>query len=48
MNYKGNKSYLPYKICAGCAREFSWQKKWKLNWTSVRYCSEQCRKKRTS
>ncbi|WP_374707755.1 DUF2256 domain-containing protein [Flavobacterium sp. J372] len=26
--HKGNKSYLPSKLCTACGREFSWRKKW--------------------
>ncbi|MCX6263542.1 MAG: DUF2256 domain-containing protein [Bacteroidetes bacterium] len=39
---KGNKSYLPSKICISCNRPFSWRKKWARNWESVKYCSEKC------
>ncbi|MBU6372225.1 MAG: DUF2256 domain-containing protein [Alphaproteobacteria bacterium] len=34
---------LPQKICATCARPFSWRKKWARDWESVRYCSDKCR-----
>ena len=44
MSYKGNKSYLPSKICISCQRPFSWRKKWEKNWDEVKYCSDKCRK----
>ncbi|MEI8111767.1 MAG: DUF2256 domain-containing protein [Chitinophagia bacterium] len=45
---KGNKSYLPAKICVSCNRPFSWRKKWARNWESVKYCSEKCSRQKTS
>ena len=30
------------KICIVCKRPFTWRKKWKLNWESVKYCSKRC------
>jgi hypothetical protein len=44
MTFKGNKSYLPSKICVSCKREFTWRKKWEKNWNEVKYCSDKCRK----
>jgi hypothetical protein len=41
-----SKSDLPQKICVVCGRPFSWRKKWKAVWDDVKYCSEQCRKKK--
>ncbi|MGR3465794.1 DUF2256 domain-containing protein [Limimaricola sp.] len=38
------KSDLPEKICAQCARPFAWRKKWARDWSSVRYCSERCKR----
>ncbi|MBF00557.1 DUF2256 domain-containing protein [Flavobacterium coralii] len=43
-SHKGNKSYLPSKICAACGKPFTWRKKWEKNWENVKYCSERCRK----
>lgn len=43
-NEKGFKSHLPTKTCPICNRLFSWRKKWRLNWDSVVYCSDRCRK----
>jgi len=40
------KENLPTKVCAVCARPFTWRKKWEKNWKEVRYCSEACRQKR--
>ncbi len=37
------KSELPTKVCARCARPFTWRKKWRNNWAEVRYCSASCR-----
>ncbi len=38
-----HKDELPEKICAACARSFTWRKKWARNWEEVRYCSDRCR-----
>ncbi|MCB1427605.1 MAG: DUF2256 domain-containing protein [Nitratireductor sp.] len=38
-----SKSELPVKDCARCGRPFTWRRKWKLCWDTVRYCSERCR-----
>lgn len=40
-----HKRDLPTKICAACARPFTWRKKWARDWEAVRYCSDACRKK---
>jgi hypothetical protein len=37
------KADLPEKICAACARPFTWRKKWARDWENVKYCSERCR-----
>lgn len=39
---------LAEKPCARCGRTITWRKKWEKNWDSVRYCSERCRKTRSS
>ncbi|MCZ8354775.1 MAG: DUF2256 domain-containing protein [Cyclobacteriaceae bacterium] len=44
--HKGNKSYLPEKICVTCGKAFSWRKKWEKNWNEVKYCSDRCRKQK--
>ncbi|WP_083811053.1 DUF2256 domain-containing protein [Parvularcula bermudensis] len=46
MKQKGKtvaKGDLPTKICAQCARPFSWRKKWERDWSNVLYCSARCR-----
>ncbi|MFZ6024970.1 MAG: DUF2256 domain-containing protein [Bacteroidota bacterium] len=43
-SFKGNKQYLPTKICDSCRRPFNWRKKWEKVWAEVKYCSEKCRK----
>ncbi|MFL2997136.1 MAG: DUF2256 domain-containing protein [Candidatus Neomarinimicrobiota bacterium] len=37
------KLLLPSKTCSSCGLDFSWRKKWKLNWHHVKYCSKKCR-----
>ncbi len=39
------KAYLDSKICIVCKKPFSWRKKWKKNWSEVKYCSNKCKKK---
>jgi hypothetical protein len=38
------KANLPTKICAACARPFTWRKKWERDWEQVLYCSDACRR----
>ena len=33
-------------MCARCGREIAWRAKWAKNWESIKYCSDECRKKR--
>jgi hypothetical protein len=40
------KSELPQKVCATCARPFTWRRKWARVWEEVRHCSDACRRKR--
>ena len=40
------KPNLPTKICAACARPFTWRRKWALSWATVKYCSRRCRSQR--
>lgn len=42
------KSDLPQKTCPACGRPFTWRKKWARTWHTVRYCSERCRRTKTS
>jgi hypothetical protein len=39
-----NPKNLPTKVCAACARPFTWRKKWERDWENVRYCSDACRR----
>lgn len=41
------KQHLPQKLCATCARPFTWRKKWERVWNEVRYCSDACRANRS-
>ena len=38
----------PDKTCAACGRRFTWRKKWERDWDEVRWCSDACRRARTS
>ncbi len=42
------KENRPQKICPSCGRPFSWRKKWEREWNQVKYCSDKCRKNRTT
>ena len=42
------KANLPQKVCVVCDRPFSWRKKWETCWDEVKYCSERCRRRRSS
>ncbi|HEU4669343.1 MAG TPA: DUF2256 domain-containing protein [Dyella sp.] len=42
------KPHLPSKICPVCRRPFAWRRKWERVWDQVRYCSERCRRHRTT
>lgn len=42
------KSDLPSKLCEVCGLSFAWRKKWEKDWASVKYCSERCRRGRSS
>ena len=39
---------LPEKKCAVCSLPFKWRKRWRNNWENVIYCSERCRRKKSS
>lgn len=32
------------KACATCGRTMTWRPRWARNWSSVRYCSDRCRR----
>nr|WP_321222485.1 DUF2256 domain-containing protein [uncultured Psychroserpens sp.] len=42
------KTNLPSKICHTCKLPFNWRKKWEKNWENVKYCSEKCRRNKTT
>ncbi|MCP9235973.1 DUF2256 domain-containing protein [Lewinella sp. JB7] len=42
------KTNLPRKICPVCQRPFTWRKKWKAVWDEVKYCSERCRRNKST
>ncbi len=42
--FKGNKALLDSKPCAQCGRAMTWRKRWALNWDTVKYCSDACRR----
>ncbi len=42
------KQNLPEKICLVCERPFTWRKKWEKDWDNVKYCSERCRRQKTT
>lgn len=46
--FRGNKSALPSKLCEACGRPMTWRKRWAANWDMVRYCSDACRRNKTS
>ena len=43
-SFKGNKSYLPSKICSVCKNILHGEKNGKKNWEELKYCSDVCRK----
>ncbi len=47
-DFRGNKAALPAKPCQACGRPMSWRKKWARNWDEVKYCSDTCRRGKTS
>jgi hypothetical protein len=36
------------KPCAVCGRTIEWRKKWERSWPEVKYCSDACRKRKSS
>jgi hypothetical protein len=46
--FKGNKGFLPSKLCTVCGREMTWRKSWAKNWEAVKYCSDVCRQKKSA
>ena len=41
--FKGNKQFLPSKLCAACGRTMVWRKRWARTWNAVKFCSDACR-----
>ena len=46
--FKGNKQFLPSKICEQCQRPMVWRKSWAKNWDQIKYCSDACRRQAKS
>ncbi len=46
--HRGNKAGLPSKPCAVCGLPMTWRRAWAKNWDEVKYCSEACRRRKTS
>ncbi|WP_343218465.1 DUF2256 domain-containing protein [Luteibacter sahnii] len=42
------KSDLPTKVCPRCGRPFTWRRKWARDWEQVVYCSERCRRSKST
>ncbi|WP_071525362.1 DUF2256 domain-containing protein [Spirulina subsalsa] len=48
MARQRKKSDIPSKICPVCDRPFNWRKKWADCWDEVKYCSDRCRRRRST
>ncbi|XGV95895.1 MAG: DUF2256 domain-containing protein [Leptolyngbya sp. BL-A-14] len=48
MGRARSKADLPTKRCPVCDRPFTWRKKWEACWDEVKYCSERCRRRRST
>jgi hypothetical protein len=42
------KSDLPTKRCTVCGLPFTWRKKWESCWDEVKYCSDRCRRRKST
>ena len=42
------KQNLPEKLCLACCRPFAWRRKWEKVWDEVKYCSDACRRFKTT
>ncbi|MBC7428900.1 MAG: DUF2256 and DUF3253 domain-containing protein [Bacteriovorax sp.] len=42
LKYDRNES----KICSSCGRSIEYRKKWEKNWPAIKYCSDECRRKK--
>jgi len=38
----------PTKTCEACGRPMTWRKRWERCWDLVKYCSDACRKRKSS
>ena len=36
----------PTKACTACGRTIEWRKKWEQSWDDVKYCSDECRRRK--
>lgn len=36
------------KICEHCGKPMEYRKKWRNNWSEVKFCSERCRRSKSS
>jgi hypothetical protein len=48
MARQQQKSDRPTKICAVCGLSFTWRKKWESCWDEVKYCSDRCRRRKST
>ena len=46
--FRGNKAALPSKQCATCGLAMSWRRRWAKNWADVKYCSDACRRRKST
>ncbi|MEN8885010.1 MAG: DUF2256 domain-containing protein [Winogradskyella sp.] len=42
------KQNLPQKTCLVCSKPFTWRKKWERDWDNIKYCSEKCKRNKTT
>ncbi|MFM0417995.1 DUF2256 domain-containing protein [Paraburkholderia aromaticivorans] len=42
--HRGNKAFLPVKLCVVCGLPMSWRRRWARSWSEVKYCSDACRR----
>jgi len=48
LSFRGNKASLPSKLCLACGRPMSWRRSWAKNWAELKFCSERCRRSKSS
>ncbi len=39
---------LPDKPCEVCGRAMQWRSRWSKNWDEIKYCSQKCRREKSS